>query len=192
MKPKDENKIAQFFQATLQIVARHGLVGVSMAAVAKEAGLGAGTIYTYFESKEDLIHALYRETKKCTSINLCSQAIESIPVKLLFKEIWMNFLRYRIENYEEGFFQHQYIVSPYMNENEENRMLTQRMLEPVFIILERGKNEGIIKNVDNKLLFAQISGFASALVDEIHAKRLVESEFMLNDAFAICWDALKA
>lgn len=192
MKPKDENKTALIYKATLAIVARNGLSGISMATIAKEAGLGTGTLYTYFCSKEELLHALFRETKKCTGVKLCCQAAEKEPVKLVFHEIWSNYLRYRIDNYEEGFFQYQYMRSPYMNESAENLMLTQQMLQPLFDVIDKGKRETLIKNIDNKVLYAQIIGFASELVENLHVGKLTDTPTLMENAFSICWDAIKA
>src|SRR3954464_4238399 len=48
--------------AAIRLIARSGLHNTPMSAIAREAGVAAGTIYVYFESKEELINALYLET----------------------------------------------------------------------------------------------------------------------------------
>jgi TetR/AcrR family transcriptional regulator, repressor of fatR-cypB operon len=192
MKLKDENKVVQIYKATLRLVANYGLSGISMASIAKEAGIGTGTLYTYFLSKEELISSLYLETKKCHGINLCQKFSIEAPVKLVFHEIWMNFLQYRIDNYEEGVFQHQYLVSPYMQNNPETYEATSRLLNPVYEVFERGKREMLIKNVDCKLLMTLISGFVNELVEETRAKMIEPTLQLREEAFSICWDAIKA
>jgi len=47
--------------AALRLVARLGLHATPMSAVAREAGVAAGTLYLYFPSKEAMINALYLE-----------------------------------------------------------------------------------------------------------------------------------
>src|SRR3954453_6062189 len=47
--------------AALRLIARLGLHASPMSAVAREAGVAAGTLYLYFESKEAMINALYLE-----------------------------------------------------------------------------------------------------------------------------------
>ena len=47
--------------AALRLVARLGLHNTPMSAVAREAGVAAGTLYLYFPSKEAMINALYLE-----------------------------------------------------------------------------------------------------------------------------------
>ena len=47
--------------AALHLIARLGLHATPISAVAKEAGVAAGTLYLYFPSKEAMINALYLE-----------------------------------------------------------------------------------------------------------------------------------
>lgn len=47
--------------AALRLIARLGLHATPMSAVAKAAGVAAGTLYLYFPSKEAMINALYLE-----------------------------------------------------------------------------------------------------------------------------------
>src|SRR6476661_2644445 len=47
--------------AALRLIARLGLHATPMSAVAKQAGVAAGTLYLYFPSKEAMINALYLE-----------------------------------------------------------------------------------------------------------------------------------
>ena len=53
MREKDPNKLAAIYKATLKTVLREGFSGLKMGSVAKEAGIATGTMYVYFESKED-------------------------------------------------------------------------------------------------------------------------------------------
>ena len=47
--------------AALRLIARLGLHAAPMSAVARDAGVAAGTLYLYFPSKEAMINALYLE-----------------------------------------------------------------------------------------------------------------------------------
>ncbi len=47
----------------VRVVARLGIGGTSIAAVAKEAGVSAGTIYLHFDDKPDLLQKVYLEIK---------------------------------------------------------------------------------------------------------------------------------
>jgi len=51
----EEFRIHTIQEAALRVISRLGLEGASMQAVAAEAGIAKGTIYLYFESREDMI-----------------------------------------------------------------------------------------------------------------------------------------
>ena len=56
-----------FAEAAMRLIARHGIEGVTMRAVAAEAGLSYGSLFHYFESKDDLLmHAVRHLTSKQT------------------------------------------------------------------------------------------------------------------------------
>lgn len=56
-----------FAEAAMRLIARHGIEGVTMRAVAAEAGLSYGSLFHYFESKDDLLmHAVRHLTSQQT------------------------------------------------------------------------------------------------------------------------------
>ena len=60
-KPDKRDEIVR---AALELIAEHGFHGAPMAMIAERAGVGAGTIYRYFENKDVLINELYREIEE--------------------------------------------------------------------------------------------------------------------------------
>ncbi|HQM90514.1 MAG TPA: helix-turn-helix domain-containing protein, partial [Syntrophales bacterium] len=52
---KNSDKRDEILRAALELIAEHGFHGAPMAMVAERAGVGAGTIYRYFEGKDALI-----------------------------------------------------------------------------------------------------------------------------------------
>ena len=57
------DKREAIMQAALELFVERGFYGTAVPEIADRAGVGAGTIYRYFESKEALVNALYREQK---------------------------------------------------------------------------------------------------------------------------------
>ena len=47
-------------KAAVEVIVRQGLANAPMSQIAREAGVAAGTIYHYYQSKEELISELYR------------------------------------------------------------------------------------------------------------------------------------
>ncbi len=52
----------KFAEAAMSLIARHGLEGVTMRAVATEAGLSYGSLFHYFDSKDDLLKHVIRHS----------------------------------------------------------------------------------------------------------------------------------
>jgi len=69
--PKIVDHVAQrvtFAKAAMRLIARHGIEGVTMRAVAAEAGLSYGSLFHYFDSKDDLLmHAVRQLTSGQTT-----------------------------------------------------------------------------------------------------------------------------
>ncbi|MGI9596354.1 MAG: TetR/AcrR family transcriptional regulator [Acidimicrobiales bacterium] len=57
------DRAAAVRSALRRLVAERGFHGVSMSAVAKEAGVATGTAYVHYDSKDELVKASYRELK---------------------------------------------------------------------------------------------------------------------------------
>ncbi len=56
-----------FAEAAMRLIAKHGIEGVTMRAVAAEAGLSYGSLFHYFESKDELLmHAVRHLTSQQT------------------------------------------------------------------------------------------------------------------------------
>src|SRR6476661_6120071 len=58
--------------AALRLIARLGLHAAPMSAVAREAGVAAGTLYLYFPSKEAMINALYLELHRDREVTIAA------------------------------------------------------------------------------------------------------------------------
>ncbi|MBT8049290.1 MAG: TetR family transcriptional regulator [Xanthomonadales bacterium] len=60
-----DSQRAKFANAVIRLVAREGLEGLTMRAVAAEAGLSYGSLFHYFESKDELLmHAIRHSTSE--------------------------------------------------------------------------------------------------------------------------------
>lgn len=60
--PNDLGKRECILSAARKLIAQHGFEATSTKAIAAEAGVPSGLVFYYFETKDDLIEALYDET----------------------------------------------------------------------------------------------------------------------------------
>src|SRR6266550_8540812 len=59
--PRPESKRERILRAAIDIFAQSGYFNAKVSEIAKAAGVADGTIYLYFDSKEDLLISVFRE-----------------------------------------------------------------------------------------------------------------------------------
>jgi len=189
MRTKDENKTRLIFEAAVRLIKQTGVGGLTMARLAKEADIATGTLYIYFKNKEELLNELYQTLRKETMDRFFLQVDPSEPYKICLKKVWMNYLKHRIEYYEESFFLEQFYHSAFIT--PEQKALAEDMKKPVYDLIERGKKEQIIKNYDKEILFSSMLGFLRELVADHIEGRYILNEERIEQGFQVTWDSLK-
>jgi TetR/AcrR family transcriptional regulator, fatty acid metabolism regulator protein len=58
---RDPEKPQQIIEAAVRVFARNGYFNSRVSDIAREAGIAAGTIYLYFDTKEEILVTLFRE-----------------------------------------------------------------------------------------------------------------------------------
>ena len=70
----------------------HGFDGVSLRKVAHEMGCAVGTLYLYFDSKEDLLHAIVE-----SSFSILLESLRALPPARNSREMFRNAFRAYVE-----------------------------------------------------------------------------------------------
>ena len=189
MKPKDDKKIEQIYNATLQLVKEKGLAGITMSEIAKEAGLATGTLYIYFKSKDELVNALFTACRKASAEVYFKNYEPAKPFKIGFKTIWLNLLKYRLDKFEQAVFLDQCYHSPYITES--NKVITKKLFQPLYKLVERGKEERLLKNIDTFLLLTFMVGTINEVVKHTRYNGKPLTKSMMEQMFNLCWDGIK-
>ena len=190
VKPKDDEKLRAIAKATFTLVERTGLSGLTMAAIAREAGLATGTLYVYFKSKEELLTALYEQAKTETAATLMQGDDQAAPFRSRFQRMWMNWLEHRLTHYAQVVFVEQYYNSPWFS--EESRNLSARLIKGWVDLIETAKAQQILKDVPTPLLINSFGGSVRETANMLRSGALTRTDAHLAMAFGVCWDGLKA
>lgn len=189
MKPKDDKKIEDIYSATLQLVNDYGLSGITMSMIAKQAQLATGTVYLYFTNKEELIMKLF---DVCTNnyIQVYYQGVsDANGFEKNFKIIWMNLINYNIKYFDQIIFLEQCFHSPFIP--EEIRVTKKEKFKPWFNLLEKGKKEGLIKDVDTLWLITYVRGTIREIVKQSNYSGKKLSPASMEKIFELCWDGIR-
>lgn len=190
MKPKDEEKLEAIARATFTLVERTGLSGLTMAAIAREAGLATGTLYVYFKSKEELLVALYERAKTQTAASLMQGDEPGAPFRSRFRHMWMNWLEHRLGHSAQMVFIEQYYNSPWFSDASRN--LSARLVKNWVDLIETARAEQILKNVPTPMLINAFGGSVRETANMIRSGALTRTPAHLEMAFGLCWDGIKA
>src|SRR5512138_1554009 len=94
------DKRENFMNAALKLFVTNGVQNTSTAAIAKEAGTAAGTLFLYFPTKQDLINELVLKIGRDQSEYLKSLLDPSLSAQDTFFVIWSGSIRWFLDNLE--------------------------------------------------------------------------------------------
>ena len=96
---KQETRKA-IMRAAMSLFSEKGFDGTSIEELAKAAGIGKGTIYGYFQTKMDILHAFCEDELESLHQELTSSADREIPLLQQMVSIYMSEFRHITENRE--------------------------------------------------------------------------------------------
>jgi len=186
------DKRDEIVQAALVLIAEHGFHGAPMAMIAERAGVGAGTIYRYFENKDQLIAALFRELEKKINAVLRNGYTPNQTVRDRFLHLGTALLRYFIENPLDYRYLEQFLNSPYGAVVRRNKFLGETRQDDMFRgLFEEGISQQALKELPLVILFALAFGPLLAVArDTILGFVSLDAELIARTIEA-CWDGIK-
>ena len=186
---KSPDKRKALLKATLSLINNNGFHAAPMSKIAKLAKVSPATIYIYFENKQDLVNQLYLEVKSAFSEHAFQNFSEKMPVKKGFDIIWNNIANYKIEKPEESNFLSQCDNTPMIDEKSRQEGL--KNIEPLLNLWERGKSEGIIKNICPYILYAYAIYPLAFLMTAQEREDFELTEDLKAIALQAAWDSIK-
>lgn len=186
-------KRQEILHAALELIAEHGFHGAPIAAIAERAGVGAGTIYRYFENKDVLINELFQELHD----RICTGLLEGYGTDRSLRERFVHLstalLRYFIDNPLEFRFIEQYLNSPYGNAFRRVRLMGagEEDDDPYRHLLEEGVARQIVKDLPLVVLFALAFGPLLAVARDHILGFVALDEVLLVQTVQACWDGIK-
>ncbi len=183
------SKKAAVLQAVLELIGENGFHGVPMSQVAKNAGVAAGTIYHYFDSKDSLIRELCALIKSRMAEAMFSKDFDDLSFRERFFNGWVRLCRFFIDNKHSLTFIQQYNNSPYAKQQtcEPASPFGQRFEA----FLKAGIDDGHIKNLEYNLIAAIVFGCIMTTAKFHIEGRHSYSDEDLTKIATIIWDGIK-
>jgi AcrR family transcriptional regulator len=187
--PESKDKRAVILDTTLRLIVARGLESTPMSLIASEAGVGMGTIYHHFPSKEELVNVLYRELKVEVNRAMLSGYSREAPIRERFFRIWRNLFHVYLQYPEMFQFLEQYSYSPYIT--LETKDIGTKLWEEPIRLMEEGQEQQIVKDLPIKLIMLIAGAPLINLVKEAIGGHIALNDAMIEAAITACWDAVK-
>ncbi len=181
-------KRQEILKAALELITEHGFHGAPIAAIAQRAGVGAGTIYRYFATKDILITALFKELHEKIHRDLLAGYTVEQPLRDRFFHLSTTLLRYFIRNPQEFRYLEQYHNSPYGVAFRRNLILGEGGTRaPYHQLFQEGVAQKAVRDVPLVVLFALTFGPLLAVARDHILGLVILDDRLLVQIVEACW-----
>jgi AcrR family transcriptional regulator len=187
--PVRPNRFEDILGAALALFGENGFHGTAVPAVARRAGVGLGTIYRYFESKEALVNAVYQRCKILIYNALIDGFPFSAPPREQFHALWVRLLAFASEQPQVFDFLELHYHMPYLD--QKSRDLEERALVPVRAFFEAASHAGLVKSLPTDSLIALTWGAAVGVIKGHRLGYYAITDELVAQTETCCWDALR-
>lgn len=187
-KPSPERKCA-ILDAALSLFSHRGFHGTNVPSVATEAGVGAGTIYRYFESKADLVNKLFQQWKQELGEALMTDFPMDVPPREQFSTFWSRANQFAQKNPTAMQFLEVHHHGDYLD--QQSREIEGRLLDAVHGLLGQMRAKQVVKDMEPAVLMAVVWGAFAGLHKAHWAGHLALTDQVLADAEQCAWEAIR-
>ena len=148
--------------AAIRVIASQGL-GAATATIAEEAGVSNGSLFTYFETKADLMNHLYIELKA----EMAAAALDRLPTESDIRKqalhMWSHWVRWATSCPEKRRTLAHLGVSDDIT--PKSRRTGHQTMAGIAKLLERSRENGPMRNAPLGFVVALMSAMADATID---------------------------
>ncbi|MCX6047447.1 MAG: TetR/AcrR family transcriptional regulator [Chloroflexi bacterium] len=161
-RPRSDDKRSAIMAAAIRVIAAQGL-GAATATIAQEAGVSNGSLFTYFETKADLLNRLYVALKA----EMAAAALDGLPTESDIRTqafyMWSHWLRWATAYPEKR----RTLVHLYVSDDitPESHQAASQTMAGVAKLLERSRAQGPMRDVPPAFVVALMNALADATTD---------------------------
>jgi TetR/AcrR family transcriptional regulator, repressor of fatR-cypB operon len=176
-------------EVALKLFVELGVDGTPVPMIAERAGVGVGTLYRRFASKEILVNRLFRYWKRAYASHLYFGFPSGKPVREKFHYFWSRLASFAQAHPDAFLFLESHHHGSYLD--AESRALEQEVLKPVRRLLQSSLG-GALKPLDAEALRAFVLGAFSSVVRSSRTGALELTPALLDALEECAWHAVAA
>lgn len=176
-------------QAALELFNDRGFDGTVIPMIAERAGVGTGTIYRYFASKEELVNTLFQEWKGRFNRALSEGYRTEASAFAHFQFLWTRMAEFALQNPVAFTFLETHHHAPYLNETSYAVMAESARFVRAF--LEDTAKQQITKPLPADALMAMVLGAFVGLFKAFQAGEIQLTPQLIEVAGQCCWECIR-
>ncbi len=185
----ESDKKDAILTAALGLFAEIGFDATPVPRIAQAAGVGAGTIYRYFQSKEELLNTLFRQSKRALFDTLDRGFPATGSIEEQYRHLFKALVGFEADNPRAFAFLEFHHHTPHLD--EESKVLEQSLYEFLDTYLDAAIHSGVIKPLPPHAIIALVFGSFAALVKARNARLLDFTPDLLDSMETACWAAIR-
>lgn len=183
-----KDKQEAILSAALSLFVSRGFHGTAVPLIAKKAGVAAGTIYHYFESKEKLVNVLFRRWKGVIAQRIHTGFPHAGLPREQFRAIWMSMAAFAQENPDAFAFLEYHHHGSYLDDESHTIDGALKQFGEAFVVV--AQRAGAIKDIDPPALMELTFGAFNGMMRAHYDGRIHLDQALLEAAEHACWDML--
>lgn len=173
----------------LELVVKQGVHATPMSQVAKEAGVAVGTIYHYFQNKNQIIEEIYGMICQDFGVVLMANIPDDKDFKSQYEIMWHNLYNYFVGNPLAFKFMEFVGVPPIIS--SEIRLQNVKHFTHIRDFFLSGILKKEIKDVNLRLVLQMSFGNVISAVRLKFKDELVMNKDQVKDALEMSWNCIK-
>ncbi|MBS0278354.1 MAG: TetR/AcrR family transcriptional regulator [Proteobacteria bacterium] len=183
-----DDKRARLLAAALDLFETRGFDGVAVPEIAAKAGVAVGTVYRYFETKEALVNALYRQWKQAYNDLVLAPAPKGMKPRELFSRYWHRMTLFARTNPRAMRFMDLHHHGAYLD--AQSRALSKTYAQAAEEFVRAARAEGAIRDLDPIMVVALMWGAAAGLTKFAASGALEFDAKLAGDMEEALWRAI--
>jgi AcrR family transcriptional regulator len=176
-RKKQETRKA-IMDAAMRLFSQRGFERTSIEQLASAAGIGKGTIYSYFKTKSEIFHAFCEDELDCIHHEFLTTADLDAPLIDLLMVLYMGEFNFISRNKEFGRLLMQHMVFPMEKERGKTREMDDQWLELVFTLYRRAQQrQELRKDIDLLYISGHFYGLYIMAISSWYSGRIRTEEF---------------
>jgi AcrR family transcriptional regulator len=186
-----DGKREAIIEATLQLVGEHGFHGSPMALIALRAGVAAGTIYRFFESKDVLIREVYASLEGQVLAAVTEAYPVGRPVRERFLHVGRRIVGYFIAAPLQFRYLEQFHNSPYVVDSRREKAFGNKSKNLILQLFEEAREQRAIKDLPLPILHALMFGPLVDVCRDHILEFIALDDVLIDQTVTACWDAVR-